>query len=391
MSTDPDTTTVIVGSGLAGVRCASTLRRLDAGRRVVLVGDEPHDAYERPPLSKEFLVGAREADQLTLAGSDRTALEALGVEVRAPERVARLLDGGGVELASGDRIEAAHVVLATGARARTIATDADPDRVHVLRSLADARRLREALAPGTRLAIIGSGFVGAEVAGSAASMGIDVTLVEAAPVPFARTLGADAGLWLADRWRDAGIDVRLGIGVDAIADMPGGVRLTLASGDAIDAEHVLVAIGTIPNDELFHDAHPGHARPGAGVPVDPDGRTPVAGLHAIGDVALVTDPALATARRLEHWTDAATGALRLARLLAGAAPGPRPAPYAWSDQFGLRVQVTGDVDPAHLAQVDNVDEQRLLVRYVDEAGTVRGVTAVGHPDTVARYRARLAA
>lgn len=384
--------TVVVGAGLAGVRCALTLRRLDPERMIVLVGDEPHDTYERPPLSKEFLLGTRDHHDLRLAGCDRDALRDAGIDLRLGERVAGI-EPGLVTLAGGEQLTTDSIVLATGARPRRIPISADPARVHVLRSLDDATRLRDAVTPGSRLVIVGSGFVGAEVAGSAHALGAHVTLVEAAPVPFERTLGATAGEWLVDRWREAGIDVRIGAPVAAIAhggsDAP--VRVSLAGDEELQADHVLVAIGTVPNDELFHEAFPAISAPGRGIPVDADGRTPIAGVYAVGDAALVHDDHSQAARRVEHWTDAAAGAQRLARVIAGHEPGARPAPYAWSDQFGLRVQVTGHVDPEWEVIVDEATADTLLVRYVDTAGRLRGVTAVGHAATVARYRGELQA
>jgi len=384
--------TVVIGTGLAGVRCATTLRRLDPDRSVLLVGDELHDAYERPPLSKHYLIGSRSAPDLTLAGSRRNELTTAGIDIRAGMR-AVALERGCVVMENGERVDGDQVVLATGARARRFPVHADADRMHVLRTLDDADRLRDALTPGCRLVIVGSGFIGTEVAASASERGAQVTLVEAAPIPFERTLGADAGIWLVDRWRRSGIELHIGTGVDEILDgdpTTAPLVVRLADGRLLPADHVLVAIGTIPNDELFHAAFPGIGSLGAGTPTDQDGRTAVDGVYAVGDVALVARDQTG-ARRVEHWTDAATGAIRLAQLLAGRSPGPRPAPYAWSDQFGLRVQVVGDVDPSYAAIIDDAGAESLLVRYLDAHGVLRGVAAVGHPRDVARYRQQLTA
>jgi NADPH-dependent 2,4-dienoyl-CoA reductase/sulfur reductase-like enzyme len=388
-------TTVVVGAGLAGSRLALALRAAAPDERVVLVGDEPHCAYERPPLSKEFLLGARSSGDLALAGAGCEHLDRAGVEHRVGARVTRLADDA-VTLADGSQLPFDRLVLATGARPRTLdLPEVDANRVHVLRSLDDASRLRTALVPGSRLVVVGSGFVGAEVASSARTLGVDVTLVEAEEVPFARTLGAEVGTWLARRWHAHGVDLHTGDGVvGATMGAPGPVLVELCSGATIAADHVLLAIGTVANDDLFHHAWPGHGAPGLGIPVDAVGRTPVARVFAVGDVALGAAAAPGSARRrVEHWTDAAASAQRLARTLAlgDHAAGPPPVPYAWSDQFGARVQVAGRVEPGLRPSVEESTLDSLLVRYHDEHGDLRAIAAVGRADAVARYRSGRAA
>jgi NADPH-dependent 2,4-dienoyl-CoA reductase/sulfur reductase-like enzyme len=382
---------VIVGMGLAGTRCATTLRRLVPGRPVVLIGDERHDPYERPPLSKELLARTREASDLVLPGARHDQLRTLGIDVRAGSTVVGI-DQGAVVVGDGTRIDASAIVLATGARPRLLATPLDPARLHVLRSLDDAVRLRDALVPGRRLAIVGSGFIGAEVASTARAAGVDVTVIEAESAPFARSLGADVGTWLADRWRAAGVDLRLSCGVVELGrgtDAP--VRIGLVDGTSVDADDVLVAIGTIPRDELFHAAFAGCGTPGTGIAVDPAGRTEVPGIWAAGDVALVDTGHGRLARRIEHWTDASSAAIRVARDIAGADAPARSAPYAWSDQFGVRLQVVGHPAGSLATELDDRTSDTLLARYVDPSGQLRGIAAVGRTADVARYRGELAA
>jgi NADPH-dependent 2,4-dienoyl-CoA reductase/sulfur reductase-like enzyme len=271
-----------------------------------------------------------------------------------------------------------------------IPAQVDPSRLHVLRTLDDAVRLRAALTDGVRLTIVGSGFVGAEVAATAAARGAEVTVLEAEPIPFGRTLGEQVGGWLVERWHEAGVTVRTGSAVHTIEQgVEAPVSITLADGSSVLSDHVLVAIGTVADDALFHEAHPGLGTIGRGIPVDEDGRSQVDGVFAVGDVALVG--AGASARRVEHWTDAAAGAIRLARLLARQPLGTRPVPYAWSDQFGLRVQVAGLIAADLEAVVDDASPRSLLVRYLDPNGRVRGVAGVGHAATIARYRGELTA
>jgi len=386
-----DTPVVIVGTGLAGTRCATTLRRLLPDQEVLLVGDEPHAPYERPPLSKELLARTRGADELTLAGAQARELEQQGI-VLATCRTVTSIAAGSVTLDGAELVPASAVVLATGARPRSLPTTAPAGRVHVLRSLTDAMRLRAALEAGQRLVIIGSGFIGAEVASTARARGVEVTIIEAESAPFTRTLGAQVGTWLTQRWASAGVRLHVDARVASIGTAPcGGAVVELADGTEIEADHVLVAIGTEPRDELFHAAFPGRGVAGRGVPTDGAGRTPVPGVWAAGDVALVDPGSGVAARRIEHWTDAAAAAIRVARGIAGMAAAAPTAPYAWSDQFDVRVQVVGHPGGELDGAIDVLDGDRLLVRYLDELGQLRGVVAVGHPADVARYRRELAA
>lgn len=381
---------VVIGMGLAGTRCASTLRRIAPDRDVVLVGDERHEPYERPPLSKELLARTRDATQLTLPGARREQLRELGVDVRGDASVVAI-GTNSVTLGCGAQLSASAIVLATGARPRRLVTACDPTRLHVLRSLDDAVRLREVLRPGRRLAIVGSGFIGAEVASTARAAGIDVTVIEAEPIPFARSLGGDVGAWLAQRWRGAGVDLRLGNGVEAItggADV--SVRVELADGTSVDADDVLVAIGTVPRDELFHEAFAGVGFAGAGIPVDAAGRTPIPGIWAAGDVALVATGAGGGSRRVEHWTDASFAAIRVAHDVAGLAAPRATAPYAWSDQFGMRLQVVGHPAGSLTTELEEHAVDTLLARYLDGSGRLHGVAAIGRAADVARYRGELA-
>jgi NADPH-dependent 2,4-dienoyl-CoA reductase/sulfur reductase-like enzyme len=383
---------VVVGAGLTGTRTALALRRHAPDARVVLLGDEARPAYERPPLSKEYLAHAREADALTLAGAQVAQLRERGIEVHLARRASRI-DSGRVVLEDGRHLEADALVLATGARPRTLPATCDPARVHVLRSLDDARRLRDVLRSGQRLVVIGSGFLGAEVASTAHAQGVAVTMLEAATTPFERTLGRAVGGWLARRWRSVGIDLRVGAAVAGIVAGNGDAEavVLLADGSRIAADHVLVAIGTVPNDELFHDAFAGIGSRMAGIPVDHAGRTPIPGIWAAGDVALVTAAGDPLARRTEHWTDAALAADRVARDIAGLDATERAAPYAWSDQFGVRVQVAGLAGAPLDARVEDAGDDTLLVHYLDAAGELRGVLGIGHPGYVARCRRDLVA
>ncbi|MGZ8694293.1 MAG: NAD(P)/FAD-dependent oxidoreductase, partial [Gaiellaceae bacterium] len=197
---------VVVGAGLAGARCAETLRAEGYDGELVLVGAEPVPPYERPALSKEFLAGERDADALLLRPhsfwQDRHIRLELGQPVVAVDTRSRTARTEAGRVFRWDRL-----VLATGARPRRLPFAA-PEGVHVLRSLADASALRTALAPGARLVIVGGGFVGAEVASTAAGLGVQVTVLDAGEAPFCRVLGPDVGHTLAARYREHGVDLR---------------------------------------------------------------------------------------------------------------------------------------------------------------------------------------
>ena len=353
-------TVAIVGAGLAGSRCAETLRAEGFDGRIVVFGEEPHAPYERPALSKELLAGARES-----------------VELRAPS----FWDERGIELRLGRRVEQVDLlgrrvddvrwdslVLATGATPRRL-----PGPAHVLRTLDDALRLREELGTGRRLCLVGAGFVGAEVASTAAGLGVEVTLVEAAPVPFGRTLGVEIGSLLVGRWRDQGVDVRLGVGVDRIE----AGRVTLADGSEIHSDVVLVGIGVVPAGELVGAV--------GGIPTDACGRTDLPDVYACGDVAVAHRPFLGRQLCVEHWTSAAGQAATVAHAVLGRERPYDDLPYFWSDAFGLRLQCVGHADRWHHVAIDGGPDS-FTARYLDEAGRPLAALAANRPREVGALR-----
>ena len=233
--------------------------------------------------------------------------------------------------------------------------------VHELRSLADARALRNELVPGAHLVVIGGGFVGAEVASTALALGLHVTVVEAAPAPVARVLGDEVGLLLAERWRTHGVDVRLRTGVASIrSDAAGRVdSVVLTDGSELRADVVLVGVGVEPAHELLPER-------------------PATHVHPCGDVV---GPG--------HWTAAALDGVSAARSVLGL-PLPAPQPhYVWSDQFGLRLQVVGSPRPDDPYVLDG-DGDSFAVRYLDPNGDVRAALLANRPAEAAALRRRLA-
>jgi 3-phenylpropionate/trans-cinnamate dioxygenase ferredoxin reductase component len=366
-------TIVVVGAGLAGSRCAETLRGEGFGGRIVVFGDEPHAPYERPALSKELLAGARESVDLRPEGfwAEREIELRLGERIDSVDLLGRT--AGGVHWDA--------LVIATGARARRLPGE-QPDGVHVLRTRSDADALRAELEPGSRLCVIGAGFVGAEAASTALELGVDVTLVEAAPRPFIRALGSEVGGLLADHWRARGADVRLGSGVEQIEAGPDGRARAVVLGDGarIDCAAVLVGIGVTPAGELLGED--------AGIPTDACGRTALPDVYACGDVASAYRPTLGRRLRVEHWTSASGQAAAVAHAILGRERPYDDLPYFWSDQFGLRLQYVGHAEDWHRVEIDGGPSE-FTVRYLDEARRPLAALVANRPREIGALRREL--
>jgi 3-phenylpropionate/trans-cinnamate dioxygenase ferredoxin reductase subunit len=338
-------TVVVVGAGLAGARCAESLRARGFDGRVVVLGDEPHAPYERPALSKEFLAGRR--DELSLRPPFHW--HELEIELVLGARVDRIR---GRTVHAGSRSWTFdRLVLATGARPRTLNGVRPPWVLH-LRTLDDARALRDRLRPGLRLVVVGSGFVGAEVATTAAELGVDVAVVEAADSPLGGLLGDEVGSILESAYRRHGIDLRLGAGVERIER-----RSTfLADSTRLAHDAVLVAVGVEP-------------APGLDAP---------AAIRA-GDVT-----------GSGHWTAAAEQGAAAAHHLLGLTPPPQQPAFVWSDQLGYRLQIVGSTRGAARVALEGGDSS-FVARYLDARGRVLGAVAANRPDATAGLRQELAA
>lgn len=379
----------MVGASLAGLSAARSLRKRGYDGRLVLVGDEPHRPYDRPPLSKEFLAGALGEAELALERDD----EELGAEWVLGARAAGLDRGErAVRLADGREIRADGVVIATGAAARTLPGTEGLAGVHVLRTLDDARALRDDLARGGRLVVIGGGFIGAEVASTAYALGLDVTVVEAAPTPLAGPLGEAMGRVVSALHADHGVRLLCGVGVKGLSGEHRVDAVLLEDGRSIPADTVVVGVGARPCVEWLE---------GSGVALDNgvkcgvDGRTSVAGVVAVGDCANWYDPHTGAHRRVEHWS----GALErpdaaVAVLLAYGAtePGvPRP-PYFWSDQYGVKIQFVGHAAGADSVTVEDgsTDDRSFLAVY-RTAGRPVAVLGMNQPRLFTRWRKQFTA
>lgn len=376
-------TVTVVGASLAGLYAARELRAQGFDGRLVIVGEEPHRPYDRPPLSKDFLIGKAGEDQLALSDVDET-LE-LGAEWMFGVR-ARGLDARGrtVLLEDGRTVSTDGVVIATGASARRLPGPTLAG-VHTLRTLDDARSLRAELLRGPRrVVVIGGGFIGAETASSCAALGHSVTVVEAAPLPLLPQLGPEMAAVCARLHARGGVELVTGVGVAALHGDLAVHGVELADGRVLPADVVVVGIGAVPNTGwlagstlALHD----------GVLCDDGCVTALPQVVAVGDVARVGGA------RAEHWTSAtAQPRVAVRNLLAGrTVETVRPLPYFWSDQYGSRIQFAGRRRDGDLVRVIEgaVEDGSFLALY-ERGGETTAALAVNRPRPFTRVRRELA-
>ncbi|WP_344899757.1 NAD(P)/FAD-dependent oxidoreductase [Actinomadura meridiana] len=337
MSSEPDRI-VVVGAGQAGGWTAVALREHGHQGEIVLVGAEAHPPYERPPLSKEFLRGPVPPERVAIkpASHYRDA----GIELRLGAEATRLdRRRRTVTLGDGDELGYDRLVLATGSRPRRLPVPcAAAGRVHHLRDLADADRLRGALASGTRLVVIGGGLIGMEVAAAAAERGLEVTVLERAGRLMERVLPPQVSDYLAGVHAAHGVRVLTGVEIDRVEAPGDEVSVRLGDGRAVAADHAVVGIGAVPNDGLAAAAG---LAVRAGVLVDEFGATADPRIYAVGDVARFYHPLLGREVRLESWHNAQNQGIAVGR---GMAAGHQPyteVPWSWSDQYDVNVQIAG--------------------------------------------------
>ena len=376
----------IVGASLAGIRAAETLRRDGFAGRITLVGDEPHAPYDRPPLSKQFLAGAWDESRTALLADDK--LDALDLDLRLGTAAQSFhLASRTLTFADGSSEVVDGLLIATGATPRTLPGTAGLQGVHTLRTLADARALRDAFDAGpSRVVVIGAGFIGAEVAATARGRGIPVTLVEALPVPLGRVLGTEMGELMADVHREHGVDLRLGVGVEALEGHPLVERVRLTDGSVIDAEVVVVGVGVVPNTGWLE---------GSGLTIDNgvvcDATTLAApGVTAAGDVARWYNPRFDETARVEHWDHAIEMAAHAARrlLVADADAVPfEPVPFFWSDQYDRKIQLAGRARHDDIVEIvtGSLEERRFAAIY-GRGGRIVAVLGMNRPRHVMQYR-----
>jgi 3-phenylpropionate/trans-cinnamate dioxygenase ferredoxin reductase component len=349
-----------------------------------VVAEEPEAPYERPPLSKGFLAG--ELDDAALRFRDDAWYADRDVELLLGERAVRLDPRARrLELASGRSLGFSQLIVATGGTPRRLPATERFANVHHLRTVADARRLRDAISPGARVVVVGAGFIGQEVASTARGLGATVTVVEAAPAPLAAVLGAHLGSWFARLHGEEGVEMHLSA---RIAAFHGGVAveaIELEDGPRLECDTVVVGIGTVPATAWLADSR----LDAGGVPIDGAGRTAMPGIYTAGDACLPFDRRLVRYTRTEHWEAAARQGAAAARAMLGLEVAPPPPPSLWSDQHGLRIQYVGHSHGADALRIDGEPDDRDFTATFTDHGRPVAALLVGRPHELPAVRRRI--
>lgn len=391
-----DSTIVVVGASLAGLRAAEEIRHLGHKGDVVVMGDELHAPYDRPPLSKQLLSGKWDVARIHHHTPEK--LDALGLEFRLGRRATGLdTEARTVSCSDGSEVHYDGLVIATGARARRLPGTEGMAGVRTLRTLDDCLGLRadlQRIGPAARVVVIGAGFIGAEVAATCHGLGVDVTIVEALPTPLAGAIGVQMGEVCAGLHRDAGVALRVGMGVERVVPGADGTSATvvhLSDGTALPADVVVVGIGVVPVVDWLGDSGVGLDN---GV-VCNDRLFAADSVVAAGDVARWTHVGLGEDIRIEHWTNAAEGGAVAARNLvvgSAAAESYAPVPFFWSDQYGEKIQVIGRPRPDdEVVVVDGTAEDRKLVALYRRGDRLSAALAISRPRQLMAYRPLLEA
>lgn len=376
----------IIGAGQAGLQVALSLRDRGFGGDITLIGAEPHLPYHRPPLSKKGLTEPVTA--LDLAIRSETVLAQRGIIVRTGSEVARIDRADKrLHMADGETVAYDHLVLATGSIPRRLdLAGADLPNVLGLKDFADLEHLRTALVGRRRAVLIGGGFVGLELAASLTGLGIAVALLEAAPRLLARVASADLSAYVEAAHRDRGVDIRTNAQVTALSGTMRVEAVTLATGEQIATDLVIVGIGAEVDDRLAADAGLATSR---GILVDGCGRTSDPAIFAAGDCARFDHPVYGKALRLESVNNALDQGRWVAANLAGTPTALTAIPWFWSDQFDLKIQLAGI--PSPLDRLETLSGEGGFVRHYTRDGDLRAVESVNAPRAFMQARRRIEA
>ncbi|MCX4428896.1 NAD(P)/FAD-dependent oxidoreductase [Streptomyces mirabilis] len=385
-------TVLIIGASVAGVRTAQALRQRGFQEHITLLGEEPHQPYDKPALSKEVLAANLPGEPPSLLTQEQA--EELGVGLLLGTKAIGLdLNERSVLTDSGERLSFHRLVVATGVTPRTMPGAETLDGIHTLRTIDDALALRAELDRGPRVVVIGAGFIGAEFASAARSRGLDVCVVEAQRTPMAHLFGERVGRMLAGIHAVNGVAVESGVGVGRFTD-DGRGRVTgvvLADGRILPADLVVVGIGARPATDWLKSCELDLAD---GVACDSRLRAVgvgTVGVYAAGDIARRYHPLYGKPLRIEHWTNAGEHADIIAADFLGL-QAPRPqVPYVWSDQYGRRIQIAGRPSEGRLCALRGVVEDgEMTAVYVDEAGRAVGAVVVDDPRSFMACRKAIA-
>jgi NADPH-dependent 2,4-dienoyl-CoA reductase/sulfur reductase-like enzyme len=375
---------VIVGGGVAAMRCALELRERGFDGHLSMLCAESTPPYDRTLVSKALISGDPvDAERLVLQSLE--AYNDAAIELRLAVRATALEAADGrLLLADGSRVAYDRLVLAVGGEpARPPRLMADG--VVTLRELGDAQRLEPVLGAVERVVIIGGGFIGTEVASGVVARGLDATIVDAA-LPFAPLLGERVARRICAIHRARGVTLLTGTPVDRVRRAGPAFRVDLADGRHVPADVVVVAVGMRPATRwLDRSALPASR----GVPVDPGGRTAVAGVFAAGDCALVPDPVTGCYASGEHWDAASRHGVLVARSVLGLRAPERRAPYFWSDQLGMKLQMIGRAHGADSVEIEEAAPSPCFIAHYRRRGRLVGVFAAGVPRAIGRARREL--
>lgn len=376
---------VIAGGGLAGQRCAEALRRAGHDGPIRMVCAEAELPYDRPPLSKAVLVEAAAENDLAYrpaAWYDKHEVELLlGVGARRLRLAENRLD-----MTDGASLLYRDLLIATGGRPRTLPLLDGYDNVTLLRDRGDARRLRGVLAAGGRLAVVGAGFIGLEVAATARRLGVEVVVVEAGSRPLENVLGPELGGWFHRLHAAEGVDLRTSSTVERVIGEAAVRGLVLSDGSRIEVDHVVVGVGSAPHVGWLADSGLEAAR---GVPVDADGRSACPHVFAAGDAAATFDAASGSHLPGSHWEAAARQGARVARGMLRLSTGEAPLTSFWTDQYGLRIQYVGRRAPGDTLAIDGEPEARSFTATFSRTGRAVAALLVDRPHDLPAARKRI--
>lgn len=380
---------IVVGASLAGLRAAESLRSGGFVGQIAMVGAEPHQPYDRPPLSKRLLSGEWEPERIALRKPDELA--SLDLEWHLGDSAVELdTSTCTVSLASGAALTYDGLVLATGADARRLPGQPDHPRVVMVRTIDDSLALRALIGSGgQRVVVVGAGFIGLEVAATVKGLGNDVTVLEGLPAPLIRGLGADIGSVIGEVHAEHGVEVRCGVVITGVDE--GGV--TLDTGERVSADVVVVGIGVAPVTKWLEGSG---LELRDGIVCDATLNAGVDGVYAAGDVARWYHDLYGEEIRVEHWTTAAEQGAHAATNLLAVSRGEEPQPYVgvpffWSDQYDRRIQFLGrSAGHDEVRVVAGSTASRQFVALYRQGERLQGVVGLNSPRLLMPYRALLA-
>jgi 3-phenylpropionate/trans-cinnamate dioxygenase ferredoxin reductase subunit len=362
---------VIVGGGLAAGKAAESVRAEGFDGTVTVLTEEPERPYERPPLSKGFLVGKQPVEDVYVHAPEFYREHDIALHTSDPAtRIDR--EGGQVLTRSGRRLSFDRLLLATGAAPRRLPLgDDDLDGVVVLRTLQDSRTLAERLRSAGHVTVVGAGWIGCEVAAAARTLDTEVTMVDPLELPLLRVLGPQVGRVFRDLHQDHGVDLRLGIGISGVRGTDAVEQVTLSDGSTLDTEVVILGVGVTPRVELADTAG---LKLDDGVIVDETLTSTDPRILAAGDIANAWHPLLQRHLRVEHWANALNQGKIAGRNLLGAGEPYDRLPYFFSDQYDLGMEYSGYADPSdHVVFRGSASALEFIAFWVRDARVVAGM------------------